>query len=224
MALYILGKASQTMKHCFPILLFLGFCLTFCTGCGGSRKDAASSVKAIYDLYILGEAGGISSLGMGKEDIAAARQAYDHSLKDTIRSNFAASGQDIDEDTLDELCAARKAALSKMTASAEVTKEGKGKATVVIHTTYFDESALDANAFYAASEAAQQNSFADPEEQQTFLMDAYTQNLIDAYHDVTPSRDTTDIIVECVIQNNNWVPANMSSFGSELALAIAGQN
>lgn len=55
-------------------------------------------------------------------------------------------------------------------------------------------------------------------------MEKYTQNLIAAYKDVTPSEDTTDITVECVIQDNSWVPANMSSFGSDLALAITGQN
>ena len=54
-------------------------------------------------------------------------------------------------------------------------------------------------------------------------MDTYTQNLIDAYRNVTPSEKTMDITVECVIQNNTWVPANMSSFGSDLALAITGQ-
>ena len=54
-------------------------------------------------------------------------------------------------------------------------------------------------------------------------MDTYTQNLITAYHEVTPSEKTTDISVDCVIQNSTWVPANMSSFGSDLALAITGQ-
>lgn len=55
-------------------------------------------------------------------------------------------------------------------------------------------------------------------------MDIYTKNLIKAYQDVTPSEKTTDITVECVIQNNTWVPASMASFGSDLALAITGEN
>ena len=55
-------------------------------------------------------------------------------------------------------------------------------------------------------------------------MNAYTRNLITAYRNVTPSSDTTDITVECVIQNKTWVPANMSSFGSDLALAITGHH
>lgn len=212
------------MKKFFSILLSICLCITLLTGCNEPKTDAAGSVKAIYDLYILGDTKGISSLGMTKEDITAARQTYDDSLKETIRANFSASGQEIEESVLDELCAARKEALSKMEASAEIVSESEGKATVVIHTTYFDESDLDADAFYAAKETAQQNSFSSAEEQQVFLMDTYTRNLITAYQTVTPSEDTTDITVDCVIQNNTWVPANMSSFGSDLAAAITGQN
>lgn len=211
------------MKKIFSILGSIGLCLVLLAGCNEPRKDAADSIKAIYDLYILGDTKGISSLGMTDEDIAAAQQTYDDSLRETIRSNFSASGQEIEEDTLDELCAARKEALSKMTASAEVTAESEGKATVVIHTTYFDESDLDADAFYDAREETQKSNFDDLEEQQSFLMNAYTRNLIAAYQNVTPSEDTTDITVECVIQNKTWIPANMSSFGSDLALAITGQ-
>ena len=93
----------------------------------------------------------------------------------------------------------------------------------MIHTTCFDESELDTDAFFAAKEEARHNSFATTEEQNRFLMDTYTENLIAAYQEVTPSEKTTDISVDCVIQNNTWVPANMSSFGSDLALAITGQ-
>lgn len=212
------------MKRIFSILLCICLCTALLTGCNEPKTDAAGSIKAIYDLYILGDTKGITSLGMTEEDITAARQTYDDSLKETIRANFSASGQEIKEDVLDELCAARKQALSQMEASAEIVSESEGKATVVIHTTYFDESDLDADAFYAAKETAQQNNFSTAEEQQVFLMDTYTRNLIEAYKSVTPSEDTTDISVDCVIQNKTWVPANMSSFGSDLALAITGQN
>lgn len=210
-------------KFCTAILgIFL--CSVFLTACGKPQNNAASSVKAIYDLYILGDTEGIASLGMSEEDIKSAQTAYNDSVKETIRANFSASGQEIDNDTLDELCAARREALSKLKANAEITSESEGKATVVLHTTYFDESKLDENAFYNAREAANQSGLGTLEEQQVFLMQTYTQNLIAAYKNITPSKDTTDITVECVIQNNSWVPANMSSFGSDLALAITGQN
>ncbi|MCI9137320.1 MAG: DUF5105 domain-containing protein [Lachnospiraceae bacterium] len=212
------------MKKIFSILLCVCFCPILLIGCSEPQKNAADSVKAIYDLYILGDTAGITSLGMTEEDITAARQTYDNSLKETIRSNFANSGQEIEEHVLDELCEARKAALSKMKSSAEIVSESEGRATVVIHTTYFKEAELDADAFYAAKEAAQQNQFSSVEEQQVFLMNTYTQNLIEAYQNVTPSEENTDISVECVVQNNTWVPANMSSFGSDLALAVTGQN
>lgn len=193
-------------------------------GCNKPNTNAADSIKAIYDLYILGDTRAISSLGMTDEDIASAQKTYDDSLREMIRANFSDSGQEIDDDTLDELCAARKEALAEMSASAEVTEETDGTATVVVHTTYFKESALDADAFYDAREEALRLAFTDPTEQQVFLMNAYTRNLIAAYRNVTPSTDTTDITVECVIQNKTWVPANMSSFGSDLALAITGHH
>lgn len=161
---------------------------------------------------------------MTDEDISNARKIYDDSLKETIRANFAASGQEIEETTLNKLCDARKEALSKMEASSEITAESEGKATVVIHTTYFDESTLDSDAYYEAREETKKNGFSDLEEQRAFLMKLYTKNLIKAYQNVTPSKDTTDITVDCVIQNKTWVPANMSSFGSDLAQAITGQH
>lgn len=212
------------MKKFFPTLLCMCMCTAFLSGCNGPRKNAADSIKAIYELYILGNTDGIAALGMSEEDISNAKKTYDASLKETIRAKFSASGQEIKEEVLDELCAARKTALSKMNATAEVVSESSGKATVVVHTTFFDEFSLNADAFYDARETARQNSFPSLDEQQAFLMDIYTKNLIEAYQNVTPSEETTDITVECVIQNNTWIPASMASFGSDLALAITGQN
>lgn len=211
------------MRKFIPALSFICLCSAILIGCGKPQIDAAGSVKAIYDLYILSDTTGILSLGMAREDIAAAQQAYNDSLKEAIRTNFAASGQEISEDVLNSLWTARKQALAKMQATTEVTEESDGKATVVLHTTYFDEHSLDEEAFYAAKDAAQQEDFDSILDQQAFLMDTYTKNLITGYEKITPSADTRDIEVECVIQDKIWVPSNMSSFGADLAAAIAGQ-
>lgn len=212
------------MKKFFPLLLCIGLFLPLIAACNEPRTNAADSIKAIYDLYILGDTQGITSLGMTDEDINNARQIYDDSLKETIRANFAASGQEIEETTLNKLCDVRKEALAKMKASSEITEQSEGKATVVIHTTYFDEATLDSDAYYEAREETKEHGFRDIEEQRAFLMKEYTKNLIKAYENVTPSENTTDITVDCVIQNKTWVPANMSSFGSDLAQAITGQH
>ena len=212
------------MKKFFPLLLCIGLFLPLIAACNEPRTNAADSIKAIYDLYILGDTQGITSLGMTDEDINNARQIYDDSLKETIRANFAASGQEIEETTLNKLCDVRKEALAKMKASSEITEQSEGKATVVIHTTYFDEATLDSDAYYEAREETKEHGFRDIEEQRVFLMKEYTKNLIKAYENVTPSENTTDITVDCVIQNKTWVPANMSSFGSDLAQAITGQH
>lgn len=211
------------MKKILSVFLCVCLCFVMLTGCGEPKKDAAVSVKAIYDLYILGSTEGILALGMSEEDITAAQKVYDDSVKETIRSNFSASGQEIDEKALNNLCSARKEALSKMTAETEITSESEGRATVVIHTSYFSEADLDTTAFYNARTSAQQTEFSSLEEQQIFLMDTYTLNLIEAYQKVTPSKDTIDITVDCVIQDNFWVPASMAGFGSDLARAITGQ-
>ncbi len=211
------------MKKYFSILCCSILCMIFFTSCNEPKKNAADSIKAIYELYILDDTEGITALGMAEEDINAARKTYDESLRETIRAKFSASGQEIEEAVLDELCEARKEALSKMSATVEIVSEAHGKATVVVHTTYFDEIGLDADAFYDAREIAQQNTFPSVKEQQVFLMGIYSQNLIEAYQNVSPSEKTTDITVECVVQDHTWVPANMSSFGSDLALAIAGR-
>lgn len=212
------------MKKKPAVFLCICLCSALLTGCGQPQNNAAASIKAIYDLYISGDTKGISTLGMSEDEIKTAQETYDDSVKETIKANFSASGQEIDMETLNDLCAARKEALSKMTATAEVTAESEGKATVVISTTYFSESELDEEAFYSAREAANQAGLSDIATQQVFLMKTYTQNLIAAYENVVPSEDTANITVECVIQNNAWVPANMSSFGADLALAITGQN
>lgn len=213
------------MKKTRTIFLYILLCAVFLTACGEPKKTAASSVKAIYDLYILGDTKGISALGMSDKDIKSAQDAYDQSVKESIRANFSASGQEITDSTLDALCNARKEALSKLKATAEVTSESEGKATVVLHTTYFNEAELDENAFKRAqSDAFLLLESTDDEMQPAELMEIYTEYLIEAYKDITPSEDTTDITVECVVQNEEWVPASMSSFGSDLALAITGQN
>jgi hypothetical protein len=81
--------------------------MIFFTSCNEPKKNAADSIKAIYELYILDDTEGITALGMAEEDINAARKTYDESLRETIRAKFSASGQEIEEAVLDELCEAR---------------------------------------------------------------------------------------------------------------------
>lgn len=211
------------MKKFCTITLYILLCVSFLFGCGEPERDPGSSVKAIYDLYILGDTKGVSALGMSEEDITAAQTAYDDSVRETIRANFSASGQTIDDTTLDNLCSARREALSKLSATTKLTAESEGRATIVLYTTYFDEAALDKDAFYQAKSSATLHSYlSDIEKQRAYLMECYTENLINAYKNVTPSTDTNSVTVECVIQDNEWVPANMSSFGADLALATTG--
>lgn len=213
------------MKKFCTLFFSLLLCSTFLTACGEPEVTAASSVKAIYDFYILGDTEGISSLGMSDEYIRSAQTAYNRSVKESIRANFSASGQEITDTALDTLCDARKEAFSKLSATAEVTAESEGKATVVLHTTYFDEAALDKEAFQSMqNDVFLLSESIDDEIQPEELMEIYTEYLIESYKNVKPSKDTTDVTVECVIQNEEWVPASMSSFGSDLSLAITGQS
>lgn len=213
------------MKKFSTAVFYIFLCSLFLTACGEPKISPEDSVKAIYDLYILGETKGVEALGMSKEDINAARTSYEESVKNTIRANFSASGQEIDDKTLEELCTARKSALSKLKAVAETTSESEGKATVVLQTTYLDEADIDKSSFdLARGDAYMQQECTGTEMMPEELMVFYTRHLIEAYEKAEPSKLRKSITVECVIQNDAWVPANMSSFGSDLALAITGQD
>lgn len=211
------------MNHKWFLLILSCFIINLISGCGMSKPTADTSVKAIYELYILGDTEGVSKMGLSEENIRTARTSYDEALAASIRGNFSASGFQIDKKSLDAICQARKEALSRMEATYKVISEEYDSATVVLSTTYFDEQTLDTDAAYDAREAADKDSFPDYNAYSAYIMQQYTQNLIDAYHNVTPSEDTVDITVECVIVNNTWMPKDMASFGSDLASAISGQ-
>ena len=211
------------MKKLWSLLLVTCLSAALLSGCGREKPTAADSVKAIYDLYILRDFSGVFQLGMTEDDVNNALEAYDNALAETIRSNFSASGLEIEDETIEEICQARIDALAKMEATAVVTSEEGARAVVTLTTTYFDEVELDTEAAYAAREDADAAGFSDYDEYLDFLMEQYTQNLIDGYHAVIPSEDTKDITVDCVIIDNTWLPEDMASFGSQLGAVVAGQ-
>lgn len=211
------------MRKILPLVLAVCLFIALLSGCGREKPTAADSVKSIYDLYIRRDYSGVKALGMTEENVNAALAAYDSALSESIRSNFSASGMEIDDDTVEELCQARINALSKMEADFVVTSEEGSQAVVTVSTTYFNESKLDAEAGYAAREEADAAGFSDYSLYLDFIMEKYTQNLIKGYQAVTPSEDTKDITVTCIIINNTWLPQDMASFGKQLSLAILGQ-
>ncbi len=211
------------MKKICSIMITLCLAVSLLAGCGKEKPTAIDSVKAIYDLYILGDSTGAAALGMSDEEIAEATAAYDEALTATIRANFSASGLEIDDETVDAICQARKEALSHMHAEYTLTSEENDTAVVTLSTTYFDEVTLDTDAAYGARDEADAEGFTDYDEYLSFIMETYTQNLIEGYQNVTPSEDTKDIVVNCIIINNTWLPEDMAAFGSELGLTVAGQ-
>ena len=210
------------MKKRYAIIFILCL-LPILSGCGRTKPTAADSVQAIYDMYILRETSGAAKLGMTVEDIANALNAYDNALSEAIRSNFSDSGLEISEETMDEICQARRDALARMHAECTLTSEEGQTALVTLSTTYFDEDTLDKDAAYSAREEADAAGFTDYDEYLNFIMEAYTRNLIEGYKSVTPSEDTLDIEVTCIIVNNTWLPEDMTSFGSHLGAAVSGQ-
>lgn len=210
-------------KRSYLFLCLIPISCSILVGCGRAKPTAADSVQAIYDLYILGDTEGAFRLGLSGKDIANARTAYDDALADSIRTNFSASGLEIDEENVAAICQARREALSRMTAEFTVISEQRDTAEVLLATTYFDEQALDADAAYAARDAADQADLSDYQEYLEYVMASYTEYLIQGYQDVVPSEDMVSITVHCRIIDNVWMPADMSSFGGDLALAISGQ-
>ncbi len=196
--------------------------LPILTGCGIPKPTAVDSVKAIYELYIQRNTEGVKKLGLTESEISNALSQYETALTNTIRQNFSASGLEIHSETIDAIFQARMEAFSKMTATYTLISEKGGTAVVVLETTYFDEAALDHDAAYDAREAADEAGFTEYEEYLNFIMEAYTNNLIESYQSVTPSEDSKQISVTCSIVNNTWLPADMAAFGSALGRAVAG--
>lgn len=211
------------MKKLYIALMSFCLLLPALSGCGRPKPTAADSVRAIYDLYIRRDFSGVKKLGMTDEDITNALSTYDNALTETIRSNFSASGLEIDDETVERICQARIDALSRMKADFTVTSEENDTAVVTLSTTYFDEVALDTEAAYRAREDAEAAGFTDYDEYSNFIMENYTQNLIEGYKEVTPTEARKEIDVNCIIINNAWLPENMASFGSQLGLSVSGQ-
>lgn len=211
------------MKKRFQLFMCLCLAVGILSGCGRAKPTAADSVKAIYDLYILGDTEGVSELGLTDENIADAQAAYDLALAATIRSNFSASGLEISEESLAAICQARKEALASMTAQFTLVSETGDQAQVLLSTTYFDELELDADAAYAARDEADQAGLTDYDEYMEFVMTCYTDHLIEGYQNVVPSEEIVSLTIDCTIVNNVWMPVDMSSFGSDLSQAVSGQ-
>ena len=210
------------MKKIYAIIFILCL-LPILSGCGKAKPTAADSVQAIYDLYIMRKTAGAAKLGMTEEDITNALASYDNALSQTIRSNFSDSGLEISDETMNEICQARRDALARMQAKCTLSSVEDQTALVTLSTTYFDEDTLDKDAAYNAREEADAAGFTNYDEYLNYIMEAYTRNLIDGYKSVVPSEDTKDISVTCIIVNNTWLPEDMTSFGSQLGAAVSGQ-
>lgn len=210
------------MKKTTSFLISCCLILPILVGCGISKPTAVDSVKAIYELYIQRNTEGVKKLGLTEPEISNALSQYETALSNTIRQNFSASGLEINSETIEAIFQARMDAFSKMTATYTLVSEKNGIAVVLLETTYFDEAALDTNAAYDAREAADELGFTEYEEYLNFIMETYTNNLIDGYQMVTPSEDTKQISVTCSIVNNTWLPADMAAFGGALGRAVAG--
>lgn len=210
------------MKKTTSFLISYCLILPILVGCGISKPTAVDSVKAIYELYIQRNTEGVKKLGLTEPEISNALSQYETALSNTIRQNFSASGLEINSETIEAIFQARMDAFSKMTATYTLVSEKNGTAVVLLETTYFDEAALDTNAAYDAREAADELGFTEYEEYLNFIMETYTNNLIDGYQMVTPSEDTKQISVTCSIVNNTWLPADMAAFGGALGRAVAG--
>ena len=174
-------------------------------------------------MYILRDTSGAEKLGMTAEEITTALTGYDTALANTIRTNFSNSGLEITDETLEEICQARRDALSKMVADFTLTSTEANTAVVTLATSYFNETELDENAAYSAREEADAKGFTDYDEYLKYIMETYTKNLIAGYQSVTPSEERKEIVVKCTIVDGTWLPMDMASFGGELGRAVSGQ-
>ena len=205
------------------------FCLMGCllaaslTGCGKKAPDPIPYIKAIYNLYILGDTKEAEELGLSTEQITTARETYKQALSDNLRENFKTSGLDVSNEDIDAIVEARADAMSRMSAAYVSTQTSKTTAEVTIMVSYFDEVALDTAAAEDALAAADDEVFASTEEHKAFVTKTYIANLISAYKTLSPSVECKNIVVSCVLADGHWYPENADQFYGELALTICGQ-
>ena len=205
------------------------FCLMGClltsifTGCGKKTSDPTPYIKAIYNLYILGDTEVAKELGLSTDHIIAAEEAYNEALAQNLRDNFAAGGITVNDTDILAIITARSTAMSRMEAGYICTMESKTSATVTILASYFDEIALDTSAAKDAVATAEDKTFESKEDYMAFVTATYVENLIAAYQSVSPSVEKKEISVPCVLTDGIWYPKNMEQFYSDLATTICGQ-
>ncbi len=211
------------MKKYLSSLLIVCMTVLTLTGCGKPALMPEESILALYNLYILEDSEGALALGMSESDVTSILTSFDKALTESLKNNITSAGLVMEDAEVAEIVAARKAALKKMNATCELVSSTEETAVVVLKTTYFDESALDQKAANDALLASQESDAASEEELLLAATKAYAKNLIDGYLSVTPSADYREITIDCTFKNNVWLPANMSSFGKDLGIAISGQ-
>ena len=211
------------MKKHLSILLILCMFILNLTGCSKSSLTPDESVKALYDLYILEKTEGVQALGMSKEDITKVLTSYNQALTDSLTANITSAGLAIEDAKITEIVNARKTALKNMTATCELVSSDEETAVVILKTTYFNEKELDEKAANDALVVCQETDSDDEAAMLSIAASAYADNLIQGYLDVIPSSDYREIVINCTLKDNVWLPDDMSAFGKNLGIAISGQ-
>lgn len=214
---------KMNLRKVVAFMMSLCMLIGVLTGCGGPKVDAAGSCKAIYALYILQDSKGVLDMGMEQSDADTALKAYDDTMASSIKNLFVSNGLTVDDETVNEIVAAREEALSRLTCTTEITSSDKKTATVLLKTNYIDETGIATKASEDAIAQLEKEKETDTNKRIELISGFFAQNLIDGYKNSTPVDDQKELTIECSVTGNIWMPDNMTNFGTKLGQAVSGQ-
>lgn len=212
------------MKKLFSIAACLCLVAGALTGCGSPKASPEDSAMALFDLYILRDTASAQEIGLPTDVLESALQTMDSATEETLKDNLATAGLTISDEKLSKIIDARKEAMKKLSASAQVSeKPDKNSAVVTLSVTWYDETALDTAAAEKALEVVQSENLTDVDEALERATELYADNLVEAYQNVEIQEGTREVQAVFVVTDNQfWFPENPSSFGYDLGSTVCG--
>ncbi|PRR84058.1 hypothetical protein [Clostridium vincentii] len=203
----------------------------FLTGCAGKPAAADVTVKAFYNLYILGDSTDIEKIALTKEEVAEKFEEVKTLTQSEIKANFAAGGLSISDDQLDAIYNSEMEALKKLTVTTEIVSEDDEKATVKLTTTYFDITAIDIKAATETSDEVSAMQLTSQSELDNKIVEIYSNKLVEGFKSAEPSTETKEEYFECVkttysVNGKNkdiYTPEDMEKFTTDINMMVTNQ-
>lgn len=202
----------------------------FLTGCGEKPVAADVTVKAFYNLYLLGDSSEIEKIALTKDEVTQVLDKLKTESQSATRNNLLSVGTPTTEQ-LDAIYNAQMESLKKLTVTTEIVSEDEDNATVKLRTTYIDQLGIDKKAAIDAANEVNAMGLANLTEWNNKLLEVYTNKLVEGLKAAQPSTETKEDTFECEkktyeVNNKNkdiFAPKDMVAFGESVAKMATNQ-